>query len=124
MQELLLVGGLLVLVGGLAALAMLPVNTLLWIAGGIFGVGFIVGVTAGVTYHIRLFRTLTPRGELSKGWLWKPYRDHDKLQEHERFGVLIWWYLGGLGFLGVVLGGLAGGVAVVRVFLENAAAAG
>ena len=117
MAELMLVFGLIAGVAGLAGLAMLSVNVLLWLAGILFVLGFVVGVGAGVIYHIKLYQVLTPRGELSEGWLWKPYRDHDKLREDERGRILIWWYLGGLGFMGVVGSGLVGGVAAIRLFL-------
>ena len=119
MAELLLVVGLIAGVAGLAGLAMLSVNTLLWVAGILFITGFVVGGGAGGVYHVKLYRVLTPRGELSAGWLWKPYRDHDKLKDHERSSVLIWWYLGGVGFMVVVGSGLVGGVAAIRLFLTT-----
>ena len=120
MAELGLVVFVALALGGLSFMALLSVEVLLWVGAIVFGVGFVVGVSGGIAYHIRLYRTLSPRGQLSRGWLWKPYRDHVHLREEERKGVLIWWYLGGIGFLGVVAGGLVGGIAVVRVFIENA----
>ena len=119
MWELFLVFAIFVGVAGLAMLALLSVNTLLIWGGGVFAVGMLVGVSAGLRYHLLLYRVLRNREDYLKDWVWKPYVFHDSLSHDEKRHILPWWYAGGMGFLAVVVGGIMGGVAIVRVFLEN-----
>jgi hypothetical protein len=80
--------------------------------------GFVVGVPTGFVYHVRLFQALSPRGELPRGWYWRPLRFNALLQPKERAGVMVWCYVGGLGFviicLGLLLMGTGVSMALVR----------
>ena len=72
MRELIIVA---VVIGALALLGL--ANTVyarslfevsIWLVVG----GFSVAVPTGVVYHVLLHRALGPRGELEKGWYWRP----------------------------------------------------
>jgi hypothetical protein len=80
--------------------------------------GFIVGVPTGLFYHVRLYRLLNPRGELPRGWYWRPLRFNAHLRPEERTGVMAWCYIGGLGFaiicLGLVMMGAGVSMALIR----------
>lgn len=67
-------------------------------------IGFVVGVPSGLMYHVRLYQTLDPRGELPPGWFWRPIRYNACLREEERAGVMLWCYIGGAGFAIICLG--------------------
>lgn len=71
-----------------------------WMIAG--GVG--LSVSAGLVYHVALYRALVPRGALSNDWWWAPTRFHGALTRQERPQVLSWFYLGAAGF-GVVMMG-------------------
>ncbi|MBW1831196.1 MAG: hypothetical protein DRH23_10450 [Deltaproteobacteria bacterium] len=80
--------------------------------------GFVVGVPTGFIYHVRLFQVLRPRGELPRGWYWRPLRFNACLRREERARVMVWCYVGGLGFviicLGLVLMGAGVSMALIR----------
>lgn len=79
--------------------------------------GFVVGVPTGLVYHVLLYRTLHPRGELPPGWIWRPLRYNARLEPSERNHVLSWCYVGGLGFVIICVGLLMMGAGVsVAVF--------
>jgi hypothetical protein len=70
--------------------------------------GLLVGVPSGFYYHVRLYRALAGRGVLPARWWWSPVRYHRHLRDEERRGVLAWFYLGGAGFLLILLGFVLG----------------
>jgi hypothetical protein len=76
--------------------------------------GFVVGVPTGFIYHVRLYQVLHPRGELPKGWYWRPIQYNRQLRPDERPGVMAWCYVGGAGFAVICLGLLTmvGGIAM------------
>lgn len=120
MIEIAIVAGLFVAIGGLSALALVPVMTLIWTGSVVMGVGFVFGTSTALVYHLRLYRTLEARGDIPRDWIWKPHHHHTSLTETEKAYVLPWWFMGGAGFVLVVLGGVVGGVGVVKMFFENA----
>ena len=52
-------------------------------------------------------------GPLPEGWIWRPVSFHDRLSPSGRGRVLRWFYLGGAGFVFVVLGIIAVATAVL-----------
>lgn len=114
MIELLLVGGVVAVTMGLAALlALVP---WLWLFGAglvMLAFGVFVGVPAGVWYHVMLYR-LAPRAALTRGWWLRPTALHDALGPGERPPVLWWFRLGAAGFGAVVLGAVLLGVGAWR----------
>jgi len=76
------------------------------------GVG--LSLSAGLVYHVALYKALTPRGALKARWYWAPTRFHTALTTQERPAVLSWFYLGAAGFGVVMLGCIAVLLAVLR----------
>jgi hypothetical protein len=84
------------------------------------GAGFVVGVPTGFVYHVRLYQVLYPRGALPPGWFWRPLRFNSLLSREERSGVLVWCYIGGLGFVIICVGLLLMGAGVSMALFRGA----
>lgn len=97
----------------LGAATLLPWDVLLQAGWALTLIGFVVGVPAGVVYHVLLHRALAPRGALEPGWIWRPIAQHVHLRTHERRPVLLWCRIGAGGFVVIALGLLAFGLSVV-----------
>jgi hypothetical protein len=82
--------------------------------------GFVVGVPTGFVYHVRLFQLLSPRGELPRGWYWRPLRFNSRLRREERAGVMAWCYIGGFGFAIICVGLLIMGAGVSMALIRGA----
>ena len=82
--------------------------------------GFALGVSTGFVYHVRLFQVLSPRGELPRGWFWRPLRFNARLRPEERGGVMAWCYVGGFGFVIICLGLLLMGTGVSMALIRGA----
>jgi len=93
---------LLVVAGGGSAYA----DLLLYAGACITALGLIIGVAAGVVYHVALFRALSPLGMLRPGWWWQPTNLHVHLSSALRRRVMPWFHAGAAGFL-VALSGCA-----------------
>ncbi|HET6464460.1 MAG TPA: hypothetical protein VFH55_02470 [Nitrospiria bacterium] len=72
----------------------------------ILTVGIIEGIPTGLYYHVILFRLLRPRGQLPPGWWISPGQYHVHLSDEESRRVRRWFFLGGLGFLLCIAGGI------------------
>ncbi len=68
--------------------------------------GIMEGIPTGLYYHIVLYRLLHSRGRLPSGWWISPSRYHVYLTEEEGHRVRRWFFLGGIGFLLCIIGGL------------------
>lgn len=119
MVELVVAGGLLVLLLGGAAATLLPYEMLLDAGIWLSGAGLLLGVPTGFVYHVLLYRALAPRGQLPRGWIWRPLDQHDKLTRGERRRVLPWAYVGGAGFGVIMLGFLAIALSVAAVMVRG-----
>ena len=104
LEALLVIGvvGTLVLLGTLTV--SLSLEALIITGLGVMAAGFVLGVPAGVLYHVVLYRCLRARGEVPAGFVWHPTRYHDLLSREERRRVLPWFTTGALGFGLIVLG--------------------
>jgi hypothetical protein len=104
MREIGITGSIVLVIGLTGALYLFPFRGLLlagtWMVIG----GFAVGLPAGFIYHLQLWRTLKPRGELPAGWVWRPIELNKNLRSYDRVRVLTWCYLGALGFFAIVIG--------------------
>ena len=120
MREFGIVAVVSVLMCVLSGVWFAPWETLYY--GGIWValLGFVVGVPTGFVYHVRLFRVLNPRGELPRGWYWRPLRFNSCLRRDERTGVMTWCYLGALGFAIICLGLLIMAAGVSMALLRGA----
>lgn len=81
--------------------------------------GFVVGVPTGFVYHVRLYQALHPRGELPRGWYWRPIRFNSRLRREERSSVMSWCYIGGFGFLIICVGVLMMGAGVSMALIRG-----
>lgn len=118
MRELTIVAAILALMCLISGIWLAPWQTLYQAGIWVTATGFVLGVPTGFVYHVRLYRTLEPRGELPRGWYWRPLRLNALLREDERAGVMAWCYLGGVGFVvicvGLLLMGSGVSLALVR----------
>ncbi len=108
-------------VGLMALLVGAPMVVSVWPWEYLFGggwilvvVGLALGVPTGFWYHVLLYRRLSPKGRLPRGWFWHPVNLHDRLTADERAEVLVWFFLGGVGFVIAIGGALLVGVGLVR----------
>ena len=92
------------LAGSAAVLALTPWNLLVIAGAALIAGGLVVGVPTGLWYHVKLYRALAPRGELPRGWWLRPNAFHGALRPGERRGVMVWFVLGAVGFLLIMLG--------------------
>ncbi|MEK6683574.1 MAG: hypothetical protein AABY46_02840 [Nitrospirota bacterium] len=72
----------------------------------VMAAGIIEGIPTGLYYHIVLYRLLRPRGQLPPGWWISPSQYHVHLTEEEGRRVRRWFFIGGLGFLLCMVGGI------------------
>lgn len=119
-ETLLVLAGVAALLG-LAFLAPL-VPTLGWLAAGAacIALGFAVGLPTAAWYHVRLRRSLAPRGLLPPRWWLRPVALHPHLTPEERPAVLRWFVAGGVGFVLVVIGIALTAVGVLAEVLRQA----
>lgn len=105
MIEALLVFLAIVLLNAVAVLAAF-VSAELVVVGGVAcaAAGMLLGLPTGFWYHVRLQACLRRRGELPERWWLRPVALHARLRSEEREQVLPWFYLGGAGFVAVMLG--------------------
>ena len=82
----------------------IPFETASQLAWLLIGVGFGIGVPAGVVYHVLLYRALKPRGLLDANWLLHPISYNRFLRDDERFAVLAWCYFGAFCFSVIAIG--------------------
>lgn len=94
---------LLLVVGCVAVAVLLGMPPMLGIRVAVAFVvlSFLVGVVAGLGYHVMLHRTLAP---LPRGWWWNPTRLHERLDDEGRRRVMPWFVVGAAGFVGSLLG--------------------
>jgi hypothetical protein len=96
--------GAILLLASLSLLAIfVPPLTLAWICLGLIALGFLLGVPTGFYYHVLLRRELLRQGELPRGWYWRPFVHHERLDDEAAARLRPWWTLGGLGFVLIVL---------------------
>jgi hypothetical protein len=84
----------------------LPGSSLTLFGLWVFAAGIVEGIPSGLYYHILLYRVFRSRGEIPAGWWISPSRYHARLSDPEKRVVLRWFFLGGLGFLLCITGGV------------------
>lgn len=111
MLETLIVLALLVLLIAISWMSVLLSWQLIVLVGvACVMAGLCIGLPTSLYYHLRLHRSLHPRGQLPAGWIWHPMRYHDLLAPAERSGVLRWFYAGAASFGLIVLGFIVAGL--------------
>jgi hypothetical protein len=118
MRELGMVIALVVLMLVVSAMWVTPWESLYRAGIWLTVLGFVLGVPTGFVYHLRLYQALHARGELPKGWYWRPIQYNRRLRPDERFRVMSWCYAGGAGF-GVICLGLLTMLAGIAMAVSN-----
>lgn len=106
MRETLLVTLMAAGLAALAALGRMPLGQAVLVGGWLIGGGLVVGVPAGVLYHVQLRRELARAGGVPRGWIWRPTELHAVVPEHDRMRFLPSFWLGAVA-CGVVFFGCA-----------------
>lgn len=77
--------------------ATVPVLTLVW--GGVATIiaGMVLGLPAGVGYHVAMHKGLAASGHDARGWWWSPVRYHEQLVGASRRAVMPWFIAGVIG---------------------------
>ena len=113
----------LTLVGTLGVLALVAplvsIEPVLFAGSACAALGLLVGVPTGFWYHVRLRASLLRVGRLPERWWVHPVALHGKIPAEERALVLLWFYVGGLGFVLTMLGCLVVALAVLLTFLGH-----
>jgi hypothetical protein len=112
------------LVGALSALALLsphiPVEPVLMAGTICTGFGLLLGVPTGFWYHVKLRAALLRSDRLPERWWIHPVSLHGDIPSAERAGVMLWFYIGGAGFVFTLLGCSAVFLAVLVSFFGQA----
>jgi len=110
-------------VGVLALLALLaphvPVEPVLMAGAISTALGLLLGVPTGFWYHVKLRTALRSVDLLPDRWWVHPVSLHGEIPEPLRRGVLLWFYIGGAGFVITILGCLVVTAALLLVFFER-----
>ena len=96
-----------------AAQVLLSVSALLTIGLICIAVGGLLGMPAGLYYHVVLYRHLQQLGGAPRGWYWHPTRYHRQLNREQLAEVRLWFVLGGAGFGLMMLGCLVTGLSAI-----------
>jgi len=120
MRELAIVAAITTLMCVLSGVWLTSWETLYYNGIWVTAAGFVMGVPGGLLYHIRIYRSLKPRGELPRGWYWRPLRFNARLRREERPGVMAWCYIGAFGFAIICFGLLMMGAGVSMALLRGA----
>jgi hypothetical protein len=108
MIEIALVLTALVAVGVAGLVGTPPTPGLVAAVGvGALLVGLLVGVPTGFWYHVILYRCVSPRIPLPRGWWLSPAALHRHLTAAEARRIAPWNRVGGLGFVLCLAGGVA-----------------
>ena len=99
--ELLIVSACVLTVG----MVSLPAQLGLQLAAVLIAASFVIGLCAGVGYHIALYRALAPSPP--RLWWWSPTHMHERLTHAQRRRVIPWFVVGASGFCGAMLGAAA-----------------
>jgi hypothetical protein len=98
-----------------AVMFWLPWSWTLVIGAACTALGTIIGLPAGLWYHIRLYRALIVDGaRLERHWWWHPMKMHAALSDPSRARVLPLFRIGAAGSLAMIVGGLLVVVAIWR----------
>jgi len=105
MAELIVALAPLILLVGLALTAIfVPLQVLASFALALMALGFVLGMPAGLGYHVVLRRELLLVGALPRGWYWRPQKHHRLLDLPAQRRLRPWFVVGAGGFLLIVVG--------------------
>lgn len=92
-------------VGGTASIT-LPAHYLILGGIGALALGAVVGIPAGIYYHVVLRRLLLMHGPLPERWWLHPVQLHETLSDDEQRRFMPWFYVGGTGFVLTIVGAI------------------
>lgn len=118
MREIGVAVGILVGMSGVAVAFYLPWTLSYTVGVWVTVLGAILGIPTGAIYHLQLYRILRARDQLPPGWYWQPISLNQRLTPWERPRVLPWCYVGGVGFMLMVLGLVILTLALVAAHLQ------
>jgi hypothetical protein len=99
---------LLLLVGLALAAIFVPLSVLASSSLSLLAFGFLVGMPAGLGYHVVLRRELLRVGPLPRHWYFRPQTHHKLLDARAVRRLRPWFLVGASGFLLILVGfGLA-----------------
>jgi hypothetical protein len=105
MAELIVALAPLILLAGLALTAIfVPLQVLAGFALALMAVGFVLGMPAGLGYHVVLRRELLRVGPLPHRWYWSPQSHHHLLDASALGRLRPWFVVGAGGFLLIIIG--------------------
>jgi hypothetical protein len=116
MWEALWVLGLLLLMSGLGAARLVPADQLITVGQHLMLTAAAFGVPLELLYFALLAWALHSNRDAPRGWYWRSFDHHHRLQVAQRRWVLPAFYLGALAFVGIVLGILISLVGIAAVF--------
>ena len=88
-----------------------------WLFGAglvLMAAGLLLGVPAGLWYHVRLYRVLLPTGRLARRWWLHPTGLHGALTDEQKRRIRAPFVLGALGFALAILGCVLFAVGALR----------
>lgn len=109
------------LVACFALAAWIPWPMLLQLGAMLAAGGLLLGVPAGVLYHVRLRSALLRHRVLPERWWISPLSHHDLLPEPELRNVLPACYVGAAGFAVTAAGCALGVLAVLALLIRGQA---
>src|SRR4051794_14130505 len=105
MAELIVALAPLMLLAGVALTAIfVPLEVLASFALALMAFGFLLGMPAGLGYHVVLRRELLRVGALPRGWYWRPQSHHPLLDASALRRLRPWFVVGAGGFLLIIVG--------------------
>jgi hypothetical protein len=103
------------ILAALVLAAVIPAMALLWLGAVIGALGALIGVPAGVVYHLRLWRALEAEQLGTEGFWLRPHHLHDRLSDERLRPIERWFAVGVVGFVATLVGGVGVGTAFVRL---------
>jgi len=103
--------------GSFLAVAYAPWVPMLQLGAGLAALGMLVGVPAGLLYHVLLRARLSEHGRLEPRWWLRPVAQHALLDEAALRRIRPAFFVGGAGFLVTLLGCLVVVLGIVASFV-------
>jgi hypothetical protein len=116
MREFLIAAAILCVLVVAALLFLVKWESLFIVGIVMIAAGIVVGVPAGLVYHVQLYRTMRDKNKIAKGWVWRPFDYHKHLDRRDRRRVMPWAIVGGAGFFIIVIGQALLSAALINMY--------
>jgi hypothetical protein len=121
LESILVLGALALLALGAWVAPLLPLESVVGLGWVVTAAGLLLGLPAGLAYHLRLRASLLRAGELPPRWWLRPTALHRQLDSAARPAVLLWFRIGGVAALAAFVGCALIGAAVLLALLRGVA---